>query len=276
MGRRHARRRDDQLPARDEPARLQREHEAGGTLHASRRRDDQVRIHRHRSDDVHPAVERDDAADTNARTALRYACHEGNYSLRNILAGARKQEKGTQSAPPTKRSPPPPAAPPSPDPPPRTRARPGPPPPPREHAHPPPPPPPPPRFAAAGAGGPGFYALWEGEDLLGVGALKELEPGMGEIKSMRTADAHLRKGVGAAILEHIIAEAQRRGYRRLSLENGSGPSFRASDRRFIASAVSPKAEHSTATKRVHSINSCISTWFDAATPRRAFAQLTSS
>ena len=70
-----------------------------------------------------------------------------------------------------------------------------------------------------------FYALWEGEDLLGVGALKELEPGAGEIKSMRTADAHLRKGVGAAILEHIIAEAQRRGYKRLSLETGSGASF---------------------------------------------------
>ena len=70
-----------------------------------------------------------------------------------------------------------------------------------------------------------FYALWEGEDLLGVGALKELESGAGEIKSMRTADAHLRKGVGAAILEHIIAEARRRGYRRLSLETGSGPAF---------------------------------------------------
>ena len=70
-----------------------------------------------------------------------------------------------------------------------------------------------------------FYALWEGEDLLGVGALKELAPGLGEIKSMRTADVHLRKGVGAAILEHIIAEAQRRGYRRLSLETGSGPAF---------------------------------------------------
>lgn len=70
-----------------------------------------------------------------------------------------------------------------------------------------------------------FYALWEGEDLLGVGALKELEPGAGEIKSMRTADAHLRKGVGAAILEHIIAEARRRGYERLSLETGSGAAF---------------------------------------------------
>ncbi len=70
-----------------------------------------------------------------------------------------------------------------------------------------------------------FYALWEGEELLGVGALKELEPGAGEIKSMRTADAHLRKGAGAAMLEHLIAEARRRGYRRLSLETGSGPAF---------------------------------------------------
>jgi putative acetyltransferase len=70
-----------------------------------------------------------------------------------------------------------------------------------------------------------FYALWEGEELLGFGALKELEPRAGEIKSMRTADAYLRQGVGATILEHIIAEARRRGYSRLSLETGSGPSF---------------------------------------------------
>jgi putative acetyltransferase len=70
-----------------------------------------------------------------------------------------------------------------------------------------------------------FYALWEDEDLLGFGALKELEPRAGEIKSMRTADAHLRKGVAAAILDHIIAEARRRDYARLSLETGSGPAF---------------------------------------------------
>jgi putative acetyltransferase len=72
-----------------------------------------------------------------------------------------------------------------------------------------------------------FYALWEGDELLGVGALKELEPRAGEIKSMRTADAHLRRGVAAAILEHIIAEARRRGYTRLSLETGAGPAFEA-------------------------------------------------
>ena len=70
-----------------------------------------------------------------------------------------------------------------------------------------------------------FYALWDGEELLGFGALKELGPQAGEIKSMRTADAHLRRGVAAAILEHLIAEARRRGYTRLSLETGSGPAF---------------------------------------------------
>jgi putative acetyltransferase len=70
-----------------------------------------------------------------------------------------------------------------------------------------------------------FYALWDGEALLGFGALKELDPRAGEIKSMRTADAHLRKGVAARILDYIIAEARQRGYTRLSLETGSGPAF---------------------------------------------------
>lgn len=70
-----------------------------------------------------------------------------------------------------------------------------------------------------------FYTLWENEELLGFGALKELGPRAGEIKSMRTADGHLRRGVAAAILDHIIAEARRRGYTRLSLETGSGPAF---------------------------------------------------
>ena len=70
-----------------------------------------------------------------------------------------------------------------------------------------------------------FYTLWEDDDLLGFGALKELEGRAGEIKSMRTADAWLRRGVAAAILEHIIAEARRRGYVRLSLETGSGAAF---------------------------------------------------
>ena len=70
-----------------------------------------------------------------------------------------------------------------------------------------------------------FYALWEGDELLAFGALKQLDARSGEVKSMRTADAHLRKGAGAAILDHLIAESRRRGYTRLSLETGVGDAF---------------------------------------------------
>ena len=59
----------------------------------------------------------------------------------------------------------------------------------------------------------------------GIGALKKLGDGTGEIKSMRTHPGFLRQGVGAALLEHIIGEARQRGMHRLSLETGSGPAF---------------------------------------------------
>ena len=70
-----------------------------------------------------------------------------------------------------------------------------------------------------------FWSVWAGPDLAGCGALKELDNTHGEVKSMRTADAYLRQGVGRKILNHIIEEAKRRGYRRLSLETGSMPYF---------------------------------------------------
>jgi putative acetyltransferase len=70
-----------------------------------------------------------------------------------------------------------------------------------------------------------FWTLWDGPDLLGCGALKELDPSHGEIKSMHTAEACRRKGVGARILTHIIDEARSRRYRRLSLETGSPEAF---------------------------------------------------
>lgn len=70
-----------------------------------------------------------------------------------------------------------------------------------------------------------FWSAWEGNELLGCGALKELDRQHGEIKSMRTATSHLRKGVAKRMLEHIIEEAKRRGYTRLSLETGSMKAF---------------------------------------------------
>ena len=70
-----------------------------------------------------------------------------------------------------------------------------------------------------------FFAAWEDEQLLGCGALRELTASHGEIKSMRTAPGHLRKGVAAALLRHMLGLAGERGYRRVSLETGSGAAF---------------------------------------------------
>ncbi|MBN3941321.1 GNAT family N-acetyltransferase [Nostoc sp. NMS9] len=70
-----------------------------------------------------------------------------------------------------------------------------------------------------------FWTAWEGSELLGCGALKELDSRSGEVKSMRTAKAHRRRGVASKILEHIIKEAERRAYDRLYLETGAIPEF---------------------------------------------------
>lgn len=70
-----------------------------------------------------------------------------------------------------------------------------------------------------------FWTVWDGSELLGCGALKELDPRHAEIKSMRTAAAHLRKGVAAYLLGYMLEEAARRGYTRLSLETGSQDGF---------------------------------------------------
>ena len=62
-------------------------------------------------------------------------------------------------------------------------------------------------------------------ELLGCGALLELDDGHGEIKSMRTATKHLRRGVAARLVEHVLDVARRRGYLRLSLETGAQEVF---------------------------------------------------
>ena len=72
-----------------------------------------------------------------------------------------------------------------------------------------------------------FWSAWAGDELAGCGALKELDPSRGEVKSMRTAPAYLRRGVAAALLEEIVAAARSRGYVELLLETGHGPEFEA-------------------------------------------------
>lgn len=69
------------------------------------------------------------------------------------------------------------------------------------------------------------WSVWRDDAIAGIGALKTHPGGQGELKSMRTHPDHLRQGVAAALLDHIIAEAKARGLSRLSLETGSGPAF---------------------------------------------------
>lgn len=70
-----------------------------------------------------------------------------------------------------------------------------------------------------------FWTVWEHGQLLGCGAIKQLDAGHAEIKSMRTSIHHRRKGVAALMLQHILDEARHRGYQRLSLETGAVAAF---------------------------------------------------
>ena len=100
------------------------------------------------------------------------------------------------------------------------------------------------------------WTAWCNTDLAGIGALKDLGDGTGEVKSMRTHPAFLRRGVAAALLEHIIAAARQRGLVRLSLETGSGPAFEPAlalyrRRGFVAGAAFAQYERSEFNQFLH-------------------------
>ena len=71
------------------------------------------------------------------------------------------------------------------------------------------------------------WSAWDGDRVVGLAALKQLADNHGELKSMRTAPNFLRRGVARMLLDHVIAQAQARGYRRISLETGTAASFTA-------------------------------------------------
>jgi putative acetyltransferase len=71
-----------------------------------------------------------------------------------------------------------------------------------------------------------FWSVLDGDTLVGCGAIKRLDPDHAEVKSMRTMPARKRSGVASLLLEHIITEARRMGFTRLSLETGSADFFR--------------------------------------------------
>ena len=70
-----------------------------------------------------------------------------------------------------------------------------------------------------------FFSAWDGDTLMGFGALKQLDAAQGELKSMRTSPAYLRQGVAEALLRHLIDHARDLGLVRLSLETGSPQAF---------------------------------------------------
>jgi putative acetyltransferase len=85
-----------------------------------------------------------------------------------------------------------------------------------------------------------FFSLRDGSGtLLGVGALKSLAPGHGEIKSMRTAASALGQGIGGAILDHLTATARASGMTRLSLETGNTPLFAPANRLYQREGFEP-------------------------------------
>ena len=98
-----------------------------------------------------------------------------------------------------------------------------------------------------------FWCAWQDKALLGCGALKELDTTHGEIKSMRTATAHLRKGIAAAMLEHIIEEARRRKYSRLSLETGTAKAFQPAHNLYTRLGFQPCGPFGSYSEDPHSI-----------------------
>ena len=84
-----------------------------------------------------------------------------------------------------------------------------------------------------------FWSVRQNAELVGCGALRELNPRHGEIKSMYTSSLHRRKGVAARLMRHVLEEAQRRDYERLSLETGSMTAFEPARRLYATFGFEP-------------------------------------
>jgi len=79
-----------------------------------------------------------------------------------------------------------------------------------------------------------FWTAWDGDELMGCGALKQHSPEHAELKSMRTARTHLRKGVARAMLRHILTAARAKGFKRISLETGTPAPFVAAQQLYAS------------------------------------------
>ncbi len=84
-----------------------------------------------------------------------------------------------------------------------------------------------------------FFTAWDCDELMGMGALKVIGPDHGELKSMRTDERYLRRGVGAGILTQLLDEARLLGMTRVSLETGTGESFEAAHALYVRFGFQP-------------------------------------
>ena len=75
-----------------------------------------------------------------------------------------------------------------------------------------------------------FWTVWDEAIIIGCGAIKRLNKNHAEIKSMRVASSHRRRGIASKLLQHILSEAKKRGYSRISLETGSMTFFKPAHR----------------------------------------------
>ncbi len=84
-----------------------------------------------------------------------------------------------------------------------------------------------------------FFSFRDDDELLGVAALKQLDSEHAEIKSMHTAEAARGRGIGRALVDHLLAVGRERGYRRVSLETGAGPAFAAARALYASAGFTP-------------------------------------
>ena len=98
-----------------------------------------------------------------------------------------------------------------------------------------------------------FWSIWDGEELVGCGALKELDEKHAEIKSMRTDPKYRGRGAGKLMLRHILDQAKQRGYQRLSLETGSMAAFEPARRLYAAHGFTPCGPFADYTLDPHSV-----------------------
>jgi putative acetyltransferase len=98
-----------------------------------------------------------------------------------------------------------------------------------------------------------FWTVWQENLLLGCGALKELTPTHGEIKSMRTPAKLRSRGAGRAVLNRIVETAKQRGYTLLSLETGTHPAFLAAQQLYRSAGFQETGPFSSYKEDPHSL-----------------------